>query len=356
MRAFPIYSVTCLSTSRSARFNFSSERRVGLDLRRRGALLGRIQPEWICCLLKPINRYPGIAQGFPNSHDISGLSHELAHRKQQYDSFLFFYFHKSLLNDFHSTSRSKSLYPMGMGILVSCCRLLGRSWAAMITATGTNTPGFFVWTLALTIVGWLASVGGAYLKFSGQNIPNPLARSLEDSWSAAALVLLGVAVLLTLAWAVSTVVVIYREHKASQTELGRIKGIITPLQFEGFELAAEIRDFALSFGDLDGPPPQAEAKFRKAVWEHLQEWIGSYPPELDAQMRLKMLHGFETRKFRERVEEYMHLVGESGSPIINAAGFTEHIFDRRSLCRLSADIEIVAISTNHFPSPRKRQG
>ncbi|MGC1784642.1 MAG: hypothetical protein WA708_19135 [Acidobacteriaceae bacterium] len=150
-------------------------------------------------------------------------------------------------------------------------------------------------------------------------------------------------------------VTIYREHNALSVERDQTREVLTPLQFEGFKLAAEIREFALSFGALDGPPPQAEARFRKAVWEHLQEWIGSYPPELDAQIRLKLIHGFETRKFGERVGEYMHQVGESGYPIFNASGFTEGIFDRRSLCRLAADIEIVAISTNHFPSPRKLQ-
>lgn len=110
MRAFPIYSVTCLSTSHSARFNFSSERRVGLALRRRGALPGRIQPEWICCLFKPINRYPRIAQSFPNSHDIFGYSHELAQRQQQDHSFLFFLVHCSLRDDSHNTAQGKSRY------------------------------------------------------------------------------------------------------------------------------------------------------------------------------------------------------------------------------------------------------
>lgn len=145
----------------------------------------------------------------------------------------------------------------------------------------------------------------------------------------------------------------YQKFAALEDKLAKMEQAITPVQLEGFQLAAEIRDFALSFGELEGPPPQAEVKFRKAVWEHLKEWMGSYPPESDPQLRMKMLHGFEARGFRERIEKYMHEVGERGYPIFNAAGFTESIFDRRSLCRLSADIEIVAITTNHFPSPRK---
>jgi hypothetical protein len=147
----------------------------------------------------------------------------------------------------------------------------------------------------------------------------------------------------------------YQKFAALEERLAKIERAVTPLQIEGFQLAAEIREFARSFGKLEGPPPEADAKLRKAVWEHLQEWIGSYPPELDVQIRAKMLHGFEARRFRGRVEEYMHKVGECGYPIINASGFTESIFDRRSLCRLSADIEIVAISSGHFPPRRKAQ-
>lgn len=225
----------------------------------------------------------------------------------------------------------------------------------MIAATGTSTLGFFVWTLAVTVMGWLAPVGAQYLKLRARHIPNPLDQSFADSWFSGILTLAGVGVLLILAWAVFIAIVIYREHEACEEERVRINEIITPLQFEGFQLAAEIRDFALSFGDLDGSLPQASAQYRKAVWEHLQVWMGSYPPELNNEISLKLTHGFETRKFRGRVEQYMHQVGESGYPIFNAAGFTEKMLDRRSLCRLSADIETVAISTNHFPSPRKVQ-
>jgi hypothetical protein len=238
-------------------------------------------------------------------------------------------------------------------MLASCLRLLVRSWLVMVAATGTNTLGFFVWTFALTVMGWLATVGESYLKVSRQNIKNPLAQSLQDSWFTGALLLAGVAVLLVFAWAISTIVVIYREHKDLQAEIELRELILTSLQFDGFKLAAEIRDFAISLGAIDGPAPPAEAKYRTAVWEHLQNWMGSYPPEVDAEIRMKMLHGFETRRFRDRVEEYMHRIGESGYPIFNAAGFANSILDRRSLFRLAIDIEIVAISTNHFPSPRK---
>jgi hypothetical protein len=164
--------------------------------------------------------------------------------------------------------------------------------------------------------------------------------------------LLVTVVAFVIVYLVCIAVTIYKEHNALLAERDQRREVVTPLQLEGFQLAAEIREFALSFGDLDTPPPPVAAQYRKALWEHLHTWIGSYPPEQNPQLRARMMHGFEARKLRERVEEYMHRVGEAGAPIINAAGFTDNIFDRRSLCRLSADIEIVAISTNHFPAPR----
>ena len=146
---------------------------------------------------------------------------------------------------------------------------------------------------------------------------------------------------------------IYKEHRELSRTLQDIRTIVPKLQLDGFRLAAEIRDFALSLGEVSGPPPQADAKYRTAMWEHLQLWIDSYPHESDPQLGLSLIHGFATRKFAERVEQYMHLVGESGYPILNASGFVDRILDRRSLFRLAADIESVAISTNQFPSPRK---
>ena len=111
--------------------------------------------------------------------------------------------------EFHDTAHYKSMYDWGMGellaMLASCCRLLVRSWVAMIAATGTSTLGFFVWTLAVTVVGWLAPVVAEYIKLRERHIPNLLEQSLANSWFSGVLTLAGVGVLLFLAWAVFTV-------------------------------------------------------------------------------------------------------------------------------------------------------
>jgi hypothetical protein len=215
----------------------------------------------------------------------------------------------------------------------------------MVAATGTNTPGFFLWTLALTIVGWLASVGDAYLKFSGQHIPNPLARSVQDSWFAGAFVLLGAVILLVLAWGISTVVVIYREHEASKAELERIKGIVTPLQFEGFELAADIRAFMNECGPL-GPLPAEEQKYRTSVQEHLSNLVDSYARERDVSIQMKVSNGFKVNGLEKRVEDFICKAGmqiPAGSHV-----FREGISDRRGLALLARDMEEISLAIKYL--------
>ena len=219
----------------------------------------------------------------------------------------------------------------------------------MVAATGIKTPGFLVWTLALTVVGWLASVGDAYMKFSGQNIPNPLARSLQDSWFAGAFLLLGVAVLLVLAWVVTTVFVIYREHGESEAEMKRIKGIITPLQFEGFDLASDIRAFISECGTL-GPLPAEEQKFRTSVQEHLSNLVDSYAREQDVNIQMKVMNGFKVNGLEKRVEDFIHKAGmqiPAGSHV-----FREGISDRRGLALLARDMEEIALAINYVAKER----
>lgn len=226
----------------------------------------------------------------------------------------------------------------------SCFRLLARSWAVMVAATGTNTPGFFMWTLALTVVGWLASVGDAYLKLSKQNVINPLARSVEDSWFADMLLIFGVAGLLLLAWAVTTIVAIYREHEVSRAEMERINKIITPLQFEGFQLAAEIRAFMNECGPL-GPLPVEEQKYRTSVQEHLSNLVDSFPVERDVSIQMKVSNGFKVNGLEKRVEDFICKVGmqiPAGSHV-----FREGISDRRGLAMLARDMEEIALAMNY---------
>lgn len=47
---------------------------------------------------------------------------------------------------------------------------LGRSWDATVTAFGTTTLGFVVWTLALSAIGWFAGVAATWHKLWSSKI------------------------------------------------------------------------------------------------------------------------------------------------------------------------------------------
>jgi hypothetical protein len=106
----------------------------------------------------------------------------------------------------------------------------------MVAATGTNTLGFFVWTLALTVMSWLATVGDGYLKNHRQRLPNPLFGALRDSWFSGTLLLAGVVLLVMIAWAVSTVVVIYRDHTGLVAENAQLRESLASRGTRGLSL------------------------------------------------------------------------------------------------------------------------
>jgi hypothetical protein len=156
----------------------------------------------------------------------------------------------------------------------------------MVAATGTTTLGFFVWTFAVTVMGWLATVVESYLKLNGQKIQNPLTQSLQDSWFTGLLLLAGVTVLLVLAWAVSTVVLIYKEHQSLLGERDQIKQVLTPLQLEIFQLSKDLREFYEEVG------PEKEAE----------------PGHLISGWRERVRHTYATR-YAMRVEAVVHKLG-----------------------------------------------
>lgn len=219
----------------------------------------------------------------------------------------------------------------------SLCRFLGRVLGSLPSSIGSNYMGV-----------WFPIVP-AFLLVCFQVSQTGWQTVRHDLWVDTVITIISYALLFIYCVARN----MYREHRELKNKLRDVSSIVSPLQLDGLRLALEIRTFALSLGEVEGPAPQVEAKHRKAVWEHLHEWIGSYPVETDAQLRARLIHGFEARRFGERVTEYMHRVGETGQPIFNAAGFTQSIYDRRSLYRLAVDIEVIAVTMNLFPKPKE---
>jgi len=93
----------------------------------------------------------------------------------------------------------------------------------MVAATGTNTLGFSVWTVALTIVIWLATVVQQAFELNAKGVPRPFWVAVAKSAASGLYTCAAVAVLTMLALTVSCVVTIYREHVALTNRITQLE-------------------------------------------------------------------------------------------------------------------------------------
>jgi hypothetical protein len=77
--------------------------------------------------------------------------------------------------------------------------LLSRSWHAMTAATSTNTLGFVLWTIAVTVALWLAAVGEKWWKLR-KKAEHPFWEAVESSLLSAIFSAITVSVLVLFAW------------------------------------------------------------------------------------------------------------------------------------------------------------
>jgi hypothetical protein len=174
-------------------------------------------------------------------------------------------------------------------MLASCRRMLGRSWLLMVAKTGTNTLGFWVWTVALTIMGCLASVGGNYWHLRLQLIPHPLTQAIEDSWFASALVVGGGAVLVALAWSASTIYLIYLEHKGLEKEIEHLhkQRLLSDAQDKVLRLTRGVRSF---MAEHRGHPDEESKEFSAWLAKFHAEYQERFADSLrEASIGLKKL-------------------------------------------------------------------
>jgi hypothetical protein len=91
--------------------------------------------------------------------------------------------------------------------------LLQRSWETLVSATGTTTLGFVLWTLAITAISWIAAVAGTWvqLKRAKQSI-HPWREALSSSVWTGLFLVVGISVLVTVAYGVFVVRTVYTDH------------------------------------------------------------------------------------------------------------------------------------------------
>ena len=91
--------------------------------------------------------------------------------------------------------------------------LLGRSWDALVKATSTNTLGFALWTLGVAIVGWCAAVANQWFKHWRARDSQPFRKAVVGSLTTGISMLVGIAVLVTIAYGWFVVRTVYDDHQ-----------------------------------------------------------------------------------------------------------------------------------------------
>ena len=72
---------------------------------------------------------------------------------------------------------SLNMAPMWWHHLVN---LLGRSWGSLVRATSTNTLGFIVWTVLITVMSWAATLAGTWFQLKRDKTEHPFTKALRS--------------------------------------------------------------------------------------------------------------------------------------------------------------------------------
>jgi hypothetical protein len=96
----------------------------------------------------------------------------------------------------------------------------------MTTATSTNTLGFILWTVALAIVGWAATVAEQWWQLRRKKDATPLRRAVTDSFWPGVFLAIGISGLVLVAWVGFVVWTVYSDHQslvAQTKEIPRLR-------------------------------------------------------------------------------------------------------------------------------------
>jgi len=82
-----------------------------------------------------------------------------------------------------------------------------------VSATGTTTLGFIVWTLAISAVGWGATVAARWHELAVLGTDHPFNQALRDSLRAGGFLTLGVAGLVLISYSAFLIRTVYEDHR-----------------------------------------------------------------------------------------------------------------------------------------------
>ena len=204
---------------------------------------------------------------------------------------------------------------MSNNMLPHFLNLLGRSWHAMTAATSTNTLGFILWTVALTVVGWAATVAERWWQLRQENTDLAFRKALVNSLWPGVFLAGGVGGLVLIVLGIFMVRTVYDDHNllvqqanelrkgipARDAEIQRLKEKLTETCFQPDrriteeqhdllyrplrDLARKTRDKRLAIGFTHGD--LESARFTGAVYSLLKNsgWDMSDPFTMEMPMK-----------------------------------------------------------------------
>jgi len=104
-----------------------------------------------------------------------------------------------------------------------------------VRATSTNTLGFILWTVALTLVSWTATLAGTWFQYKGENAERPLQKAIRSSLWPSVFEAVGICALVLCAWSIFIAKTIYDDHRSQVSSNAQ-------LMRENLELAAKLKD------------------------------------------------------------------------------------------------------------------
>jgi hypothetical protein len=100
--------------------------------------------------------------------------------------------------------------------------LLGRSWENLVRATSTNTLGFIVWTVAITVMSWAATLAGTWFQLKREDVQHPFARAFRNSLWPGLFEAAGIVVLVLCGWSIFAAKTVYEDHQSHVLENTRL--------------------------------------------------------------------------------------------------------------------------------------
>jgi hypothetical protein len=93
-----------------------------------------------------------------------------------------------------------------------------------VRATSTNTLGFFLWTVAITAVSWIATFAARVVQLKREKRERPFKGAIGDSLLPALFEVVAIAVLVACLWGVFVVRAVYDDHEESIHKIDELRG------------------------------------------------------------------------------------------------------------------------------------